>query len=162
MDQIDEPNPISLEDLEAQVGRTVAQSRWRVIDQAMIDRFADLINDHQYIHVDPERARGTPYGTTVAHGFLSLSIFGGLSGEVSPRLVGRQMSINYGFDRIRFVAPVRQGSKVRATLKLHSVERRDSAAVDIVYDGTLEVDGEDRPAVAALWLVRCYLGDGAP
>lgn len=162
MNQIDEPNPISLEDLEAQVGGTVAQSRWRVIDQAMIDQFADLINDHQFIHVDPDRARDTPYGTTVAHGFLTLSIFGGLAGEVSPRLAGRQMSINYGFDRIRFVAPVRQGSKVRATLKLRSVSHRDPDAVDIVYDGTLEVEGEDKPAIVALWLLRCYLGDGAP
>jgi len=157
MDDIEELAPIAVDDLAEKVGETVAQSRWRVIDQAMIDSFADLINDHQFIHVDPVKAKQTPYGSTVAHGFLSLSIFGGLAAEVAPRLAGRAMSINYGFDRIRFVAPVREGRKVRTTLVLNRLDHRDDT-VDIVYDGTLEVEGEDRPAVAAVWLVRCYIG----
>jgi acyl dehydratase len=137
----------------------VAVSRWREIDQAMIDQFADLINDHQFIHVDPERARQTPFGSTVAHGFLSLSMFGGLAAEVAPRLEGRRMSVNYGFDRLRFVAPVRAGRKVRAVLTLAKVDRRDEKTVEILYDATLEVDDESKPAIAAQWLVRSYFGD---
>lgn len=151
-----EPRPVSFEALAARIGETVATSRWRVVDQAMIDLFADLINDHQYIHVDPARAALTPYGSTVAHGFLSLSVFGGLAAEVAPRLEGQAMSVNYGFDRIRFAAPVRAGRKVRATLVPREVEKLDGGAVSILYEATLEVEDESRPAVAALWRVRIY------
>ncbi len=152
------PEPIDLDTLAARAGTVVGTSRWRVIDQAMIDEFADLIGDHQYIHVDPERARQTPYGTTVAHGFLSLSILGGLAGEVMPRIAGSVMGVNYGFDRVRFVAPVRSGRKVRAILTLKEQDRVDPTTVSLLFEAILEVEDEDKPAIVALWLVRSYLG----
>jgi acyl dehydratase len=156
---VPEPDPVTYDVLAARIGESVAVSRWRTIDQPMIDLFADLTNDHQFIHVDPERARATPFGGTVAHGFLTLSIFGGLAAEVAPRLAGGRMGINYGFDRVRFVTPVRSGAKVRAQLRLEAIEKRDPSSVDIRYDGRLDVEGEDRPAIAAQWLVRIYLDE---
>ena len=149
--------PSDVATLRERIGTIVGRSRWRVIDQAMIDQFADLICDHQYIHVDPERAKTTPYGTTVAHGFLSLSILGGLAGEVAPRVTGTVMGVNYGFDRVRFVAPVRSGHEVRATLVLKEVEQPDEKTVAILYKATLEVDDEEKPAIVAFWRVRAYL-----
>jgi acyl dehydratase len=155
------PEPIAIDTLAAKAGTVVGTSRWRVIDQAMIDAFADLICDHQYIHVDPERAKETPYGTTVAHGFLSLSILGGLAGEVMPRIAGSVMGVNYGFDRVRFVAPVRSGRKVRAILTLKELEQTDSTVVSLLFEVILEVDDEEKPAVAAIWRVRSYLSGPA-
>ncbi len=159
MDTQARPEPVDIETLAAKAGSVVGTSRWRVVDQPMIDQFADLISDHQYIHVDPERAKDTPYGTTVAHGFLTLSVMGGLAGEVIPRLAGTEMSINYGFDRVRFVAPVRSGRKVRAVVVLKQVEKLDSTAVSMAYEVTLEVEDEQKPAVIAHWLVRAYFGE---
>jgi len=159
MDTPARPEPVDVETLAAKTGSIVGTSRWQVIDQPMIDQFADLISDHQFIHVDPERAKATPYGTTVAHGFLTLSVMGGLAGEVIPRLAGTAMSINYGFDRIRFVAPVRSGRKVRAVVVLKQVEQLDSTAVSMAYEVTLEVEDEQKPAVVAQWLVRAYFGE---
>jgi len=157
MEDILKAEPTDVGSLQQMVGSVVGRSRWRVIDQAMIDEFADLICDHQYIHVDPQRAKETPYGSTVAHGFLNLSILGGLAGEVSPRVEGSVMGINYGFDRVRFVAPVRSGRKVRAHLVLKEVDLVDATTVGLTYETTLEVEDETKPAVVATWRVRSYL-----
>ena len=150
---------VSLSELLAMAGSFSRQSDWKRIDQAMIDEFADLIDDHQFIHVDPERARRTPFGGTVAHGFLSLSIMGGLAGALVPALDSQTMSINYGFDRIRFVAPVPEGSRVRADVSLIDANVNDQAYVDLAYACALQVEGEDKPAIAAEWLVRLYFSD---
>jgi acyl dehydratase len=157
MDTVLKYEPCDVARLRERIGTIVGRSRWRIIDQEMINQFADLICDHQYIHVDPDRAKTTPYGTTVAHGFLTLSILGGLAGEVAPRVTGTVMGVNYGFDRVRFVAPVRSGHEVRATLVLKEVEQPDEKTVAILYEATLEVDDEEKPAVVALWRVRAYL-----
>ncbi|MEJ8571376.1 MaoC family dehydratase [Microbaculum marinum] len=151
------PEKLTVDAVNALVGQPLAPSRWRVIDQAMIDDFADLINDHQYIHVDPVRARASPFGGTVAHGFLSLSIFGGLAAEIAPKLENGQMSVNYGFDRIRFAAPVREGAEVRTVLTLKAVEAQGSGVVNLLYDAVLEIRGEGKPAIVAEWRVRHYL-----
>ncbi len=150
---------VTLAELLAMAGAFSRQSDWTVIDQAMIDEFADMIDDHQFIHVDPERARQTPFGGTVAHGFLSLSVMGGLAGALVPALDNQTMSINYGFDRIRFVAPVRSGGRVRADVSLVDANVNDKGYVALTYACALQVEGEDRPAIAADWLVRLYFSD---
>ena len=160
MDTTSRPEPVDIDTLKAKIGTLVGQSRWRLVDQPMIDQFADLICDHQFIHVDPERAAGTPFGTTVAHGFLTLSLLGGLAGEVMPSIAGTAMGVNYGFDRVRFVAPVRSGRKIRAILTLKEVDSTEPTIADLLYEAVLEVEDEEKPAVVALWRVRAYLSDG--
>lgn len=160
MDTTSRPEPVDIDTLKAKIGTLVGQSRWRLVDQPMIDQFADLICDHQFIHIDPERAAGTPFGTTVAHGFLTLSLMGGLAGEVMPPIAGTAMGVNYGFDRVRFVAPVRSGRKIRATLTLKGIDSPEPTIADLLFETVLEVEDEEKPAVVALWRVRAYLSDG--
>ena len=132
---------------------------WHTVDQEQIDRFADVCLDRSFIHVDPERAaRDSPYGTTVAHGFLTLSLLSHLTasipkGEPNP-FEGSVTAINYGFDRVRWPAPVRAGSRVRARRTLAAAERTGRHGVQLTYRVTVDVDGETKPACAAIWLVR--------
>ncbi len=133
--------------LEAAVGTILGTSEWLAIDQQRIDLFAEATGDRQWIHVDPERAQGGPYGTTIAHGFLILSLVVPLaSGFV--QLTTASMKINYGIDRVRFPAPVAAGSRVRATAKLLAVESM-SAGLRTKQEVTIELDGSERPACVA-------------
>ncbi|MDZ7823136.1 MAG: MaoC family dehydratase [Ahrensia sp.] len=144
---------ITIDDIPAAIGTIVGTSDWREITQAMIDKFADATDDHQWIHCDPERAsKETPFGSTIAHGFLTLSMLSTLTYEALPELEGATMGINYGFDKIRFLAPVRSGAKVRAVFKLLDADIRPSGRVLSTYDVTLEIDGSLKPALTATWL----------
>jgi acyl dehydratase len=141
------------EDLIKLVGQEIGVSGWRTVDQARIDAFAQATDDHQFIHVDPERAkRETPFGGTIAHGFLSLSILSGMAYEVMPTLNGAAMSINYGFDKIRFLAPVRAGKRVRARFTLSEATMRAPKELLIRNATTLEIEDEPKPALIADWL----------
>jgi len=141
------------EDFLKLVGQEIGVSGWITIDQPQIDAFAHATNDHQFIHVDPERARReTPFGGTIAHGFLSLSVLSGLAYEVMPTLNGAAMSINYGFDKIRFLTPVRAGKRVRARFTLSEAVMRAPKELLIRNATTLEIEGEPRPALVADWL----------
>lgn len=145
--------PISLEKLKASAGTEVGVSPWRTVSQAIIDGFADATDDHQFIHVDPERAaRETPFGGTIAHGFLVLSLLSAMTYETLPRLQGEGAGINYGFDRIRFVTPVKAGARVRARFFLAEVNVRPSGVVQMSYDVTIEVENTVKPALTARWL----------
>jgi acyl dehydratase len=155
---VEYPGPrLSIAGFEALVGSRAGASRWLAVDQATIDTFADLTGDHQFIHVDPERARATPFGTTIAHGFLTLSLMGGLATEIMPQLAGARLSINYGFDRLRFVAPVRSGSRVRTVLGLKALDTARPDFIECLYDASLEIEGEAKPAIVADWRTRAYL-----
>ena len=142
-------------DLPSMVGQEVGVSRWITVDQARIDAFARITEDEQFIHVDPERARATPFGGTIAHGFLTLSLASAMAEAVEP-LDGVVMGVNYGFDKLRFLAPVRSGSRVRGRFKLMSAE--DKGSQDGVtrwllkHELTVEIDGGDKPALIAEWL----------
>lgn len=150
--------PVALGDLEGTVGREIGVSSWRTVTQAMIDKFADATDDHQFIHVDPERAaRETPYGGTIAHGFLSLSLLSTLAFETIPPLEGSSMGINYGFDRVRFMAPVRTGSRVRGRFALAGLNIRPSGWIEIAYDATIEIENSKKPALEARWLTLAVL-----
>lgn len=145
--------PVKLDALLAAVGTEIGTSSWRVVTQEMIDRFAEATDDRQFIHVDPVRAAETPYGGTIAHGFLLLSLLSTLAYEAIPPLEGATIGVNQGFDSVRFQTPVRSGRRVRARFTLAYVKNRPSGWIETKYDVTLEVEGAPKPALTARWLV---------
>lgn len=146
------PPRIHLKDVPALIGTEVGVSDWIVVDQAMIDKFADATLDHQFIHVDPERAKDTPFGTTIAHGFLSLSLLSAMNLSGAPQIIEQQMGINYGFEKIRLMSPVKSGSRVRGRFKIEDARFRGANMLMITYDVTVEIEGETKPALTAMWL----------
>lgn len=145
--------PLNLDQLRLAVGSEIGLSHWRVVSQDMINRFADATDDHQFIHVDVERAKAqAPFGGTIAHGFLTVSLLSTLAFEALPSLVGATMGINYGFDKLRFMTPVKAGSSVRARFVLAAADIRKSGRVLSTYEVTLEIEGNLMPALKATWL----------
>ena len=145
--------PVPLATIRAAVGTEVGVSDWRVVSQAMIDQFAEATDDRQFIHVDPVRAaKETPFGGTIAHGFLTLSLLSTLAYEALHPLENAELSVNQGFDRIRFVAPVRSGARVRARFMLTKGHPRPSGWVEFVYDVTMELENSAKPALTVTWL----------
>jgi acyl dehydratase len=152
--------PLPLDKLEDAVGTEIGVSEWRVVSQEMIDKFADATDDHQFIHVDPERARNeTSFGGTIAHGFLTLSLLSTLAYEVLPPVEGATMGINYGFDKIRFAQPVKSGARIRARFILAKVKIRPSGFVESAYDVTMEIENSAKPAFVARWLTVAVLNN---
>jgi acyl dehydratase len=141
-------------ELQRQIGSALC-SEWLLIDQAMIDRFADATLDHQFIHVNSERAAASPFGGTIAHGFLTLSLLSHLR-ELTPDLdfSGIRMGVNYGFDKVRFISPVRSGSRVRACWTPASIEEKAPGTYQLVEQVEVEIERESRPALAATWITR--------
>ncbi len=148
---------IAASELAGHVG-DVFVSHWFDVDQARIDAFATVTEDDQFIHVDPEQAKATPFGGTVAHGFLTLSLLSPMAYSVLPKLEGAAMGVNYGFDRVRFLHPVRSGSKVRARFTLVSVTQRSEREWQLTYDVSVEIEGAHKPALAATWLTMQVVG----
>jgi acyl dehydratase len=143
----------SVADLERARGQRVGESAWRTVTQALVDEFAQVIDDHQWIHVDPERAkRESPLGTTIAHGFLTLSLLSSLIAEVVSMQHAR-FGLNYGFERVRFVAPVPVGSEIRGTFAIEDVRPVDGGA-QITWRAEVEIRHALKPALSALWLTR--------
>ena len=140
--------------LAARIGTVVGRSDWIEVTQATIDAFAAATGDGQFIHTDPDRARAGPFGTTVAHGFLTLSLLSAMLDQAGPPVPGAAASVNYGFDRVRFVAPVPAGARVRGVFTLSAVTPRGADAVDTAFDVTVEIEGHDRPALVAVWINR--------
>jgi acyl dehydratase len=139
------------------VGKEIGVSSWHLVDQARIDVYADVIEDHQFIHVDPERAKKeTAFGTTVAHGFLTMSLLSIMSYEVMPVIEGTTMGVNYGFDRLRFMSPVRAGSRVRGRFTLLEATLRKPKELQSRTNVTVEIEGEAKPALVANWLGLIY------
>jgi acyl dehydratase len=148
--------PIDMPRLESLVGTEVGVGEWMEVTQDRVDAFADVTDDHQWIHEAGEAADNGPFGGPIAHGFLTLSLFTPLTSSVVDSLgKGAAMAINYGFDRVRFVSPVRVGSRIRARVKLLEATPIDKG-VQLKNEITLEIDGMDRPAVVAEHLVRYY------
>lgn len=147
--------PLTLAQLRGKVGVRFT-SPWIVVDQAKINAFADISDDHQFIHVDPERAAATPYGTTIAHGFLTLSMLSTLAYQSHPALERVHMSVNYGFDRIRFLGAVPAGARLRAAFTLADLEERRPGEITFHWDVEMQVEGADKPVLAARWVTRRY------
>jgi acyl dehydratase len=146
--------PISLEAYQSLVGLELGVSSWHLIDQSRIKAFADVIEDHQFIHVDPERAKQTPFGTTVAHGFLTMSLLSTMSYEVMPIIEGTTMGVNYGFDKLRFLSPVRAGSRIRGRFTLAEARLRKQRELQSRTNVTVEIEGEEKPV--ADWVGLIY------
>ena len=144
-------------ELQGLIGQEVGVSRWFVVDQARIDAFADCTEDRQFIHVDPQAARATPFGGTIAHGFLTLSLASAMSYDAVRPLDGVVMGVNYGFDKLRFLTPVRAGRRVRGRFKLLSAEDKGGGRWLLKHELTVEIDGEDKPALVAEWLAMQML-----
>jgi len=142
----------SIEDIRSRVGDVVGVSSWLTVDQARIDAFADATEDHQFIHVDPEAATKAGFGGTIAHGFLSLSLLSRMAAEAMLIPEGLKMAVNYGFGRVRFIMPVRSGKRVRGRFVLDSVEEKAPGQFLLGHKVTVEIEGEDKPALVADWL----------
>ena len=140
-----------------QVGQVIGTSDWLVIDQERIDRFADIIEDHLFIHVDPEQARDTPFGGTIAHGFLTLSLMTAFMARADlPEPADRSYAVNYGSNRVRFLAPVRSGSRVRAQFRLLGFEERKPGEWLDTREITVEIEGGTQPALICEWMMVHY------
>lgn len=149
---------IGLEELQGLVGSALGTSPWLLIDQQRVDRFADVTEDHQFVHVDPIAASHTPFGGTIAHGLLTLSLIVHLCLDFVPKLAGTRLLVNYGFDKVRFPAPVRVGKRIRASATLAEVAERKPRQILITLDVSIEVEGEAKPAATAEWLSLHVLG----
>ena len=144
-----------LEEIKALAGRDLGPGEWLEITQERVNAFADATDDHQWIHVDPERAKDGPFGTTIAHGYLTLSLIIPLFSRLLE-IKGVRMSINYGLDRVRFPSPVKVGSRIRLAGKVVSVEEVAGNGVQMVLDFPVEVEGSDKPACVARAIYRHY------
>lgn len=140
---------IKAEQLVSLVGKEIGPSSWLEVTQERVDRFADATDDHQFIHTDPARAAETPFGGTIAHGFLTLSLLPALTAEISPDVEDRVMGINYGLDKLRFVQPVRVGSRVRARQELLKAVQRKPGHWMIKSRITVEIEDQEKPALIA-------------
>ena len=141
-------------ELQAAVGEHLGYSDWRVVDQAQVDAFAEATGDRQWIHTDPERARQGPFGATIAHGYLVLSLLPSLMTEVY-RVSGVRMAVNYGLNRVRFPAPVPTGSKIRAGIRLVAAEEIDGG-IHVLNEVTVQREGEPKPCCVAETVSRFY------
>jgi acyl dehydratase len=142
----------SIEEIRDKVGTEIGVSDWILVDQARIDAFAAATEDPQFIHIDPEAAAKTPFGGTIAHGFLTLSLLSRMAADVMLRPDGVKMGVNYGLDRVRFLSPVRSGRRVRGRFTLTSFEEKRPGQYQFLHAVTVEIEGEDKPALLADWI----------
>ena len=147
----------SIEDIKSRVGGEVGVSDWILIDQPRIDAFAEVTEDPQFIHIDPEAAAKTPFGGTIAHGFLTLSLLSRMAADAMLRPENIKMGINYGFEKVRFLAPVRAGKRVRGRFTLQRFEEKRPGQYQFVHEVSVEIEGEDKPALIAEWIGMVFV-----
>ena len=149
---------VSKEELFALKGKDIGTSEWMLIDQDRVNKFAEATGDFQFIHVDPERAKMTPFGGPIAHGFLSLSLLPVLTAQADlPRLDGVKMGVNYGGNKTRFIAPVKVGKRVRGHFTMLDIEEQRPGQFQQTMEFTLEIEGEDKPALMAEWITQFFI-----
>ncbi len=149
---------MTADEMKAAIGKE-SVSEWVDVTQDMIDKFADATGDHQFIHIDPERAKMTPFGTTIAHGFLTLSLLPQLAMKTpdAPRLDGVKMGVNYGGNKVRFLAPVPSNSRVRGRSKITEFEEKRPGQYQYTTETTVEIEGSDKPAMVAEWITQVFV-----
>ena len=146
------------QELQAKAGEVIGVSDWVEVSQERINQFADATGDHQFIHIDEERARQTPFGGTIAHGFLTLSLIPVLGAKTQgARVEGVKMGVNYGGNKVRFLTPVRSGKRVRGRFKLLKFTERKPGVWEQVQEYTLEIEGDEKPALIAEWIALIYV-----
>lgn len=150
---------VTTDQITSFIGKEMGASEWFAIDQARINAFADATLDHQFIHVDPDKAKFTPFGTTIAHGFLSLSLLPHFQSSMSELIVpaGLKMGMNYGFDKIRFLAPVKVNSRVRGVAKLKDAVEKNPGQWLFTLEFSVEIEGESKPALISDWLLMYFV-----
>ncbi|MBA2636469.1 MAG: MaoC family dehydratase [Sphingomonas sp.] len=147
---------VPLDEIRARVGEEIGTSDWTIVDQARIEAFADATDDRQFIHLDPDLAAQTPFGGTIAHGFLSLSLLSRMAAEAMLVPDSVTMAVNYGFERVRFLAPVRSGKRIRGRFTLQSVEQKAPGQILLRHLVTVDIEDEDKPALSAQWLTLLF------
>ena len=151
---------LTFEDLKEKLGLEVGVSKWFTIDQARVDKFADLTEDWQYVHVDPDAAKKTPFNGTIAHGFLTVSLLSAMYYDAVPMIEGSKLGVNYGFDKLRFLSPVKVGSKVRGRFELSDIREVRPFEISTTWRVEVEIEDFDKPALVAQWIGRQYLSKG--
>ncbi|GAA1754567.1 MaoC family dehydratase [Kocuria aegyptia] len=146
---------VAFDEVKSLIGKSLGHSAWREITQDQVNTFADATDDHQWIHVDPERAAEGPFGAPIAHGFLTLSLLIPMWSELFD-VTGVRTKVNYGLDKVRFTSPVKVGSRIRMTVTITDVQEVKGNGLHLVADGIIEIEGEERPAVVATFLNRFY------
>ena len=142
----------TIDEIRGRTGQEIGVSSWLTIDQERISAFADATEDRQFIHTEPETAAQTPFGGTIAHGFLSLSMLSRMAAEAMLIPDSVKMAVNYGLDRVRFIAPVRSGKRIRGRFRLDSVDEKAPGQLLLRHTVTVEIEGEEKPALTAEWL----------
>ena len=148
---------VAVADIKNYIGKELGRSEWLTIDQERINQFAECTGDHQFIHVDPEKAKLTPFGSTIAHGFLSLSLVPMLMEKIMIMPEGLKMAVNYGLDSVRFIQPVKVDSRVRLAAKVLDITEKRPGQWLIKIEATLEIEGQDKPAYIAESLSLCFV-----
>jgi acyl dehydratase len=143
----------SLSTVDLHVGHELGVSEWMLVEQRRIDAFAECTGDDQWIHVDPDRAAASPFGTTIAHGYLTLATLAPSAFEVYVKPAGITQVVNYGLDKVRFIAPVKSGSRIRTRIKLVAAERKDGGRLLLTTENTVEIEGSHKPALVANALI---------
>jgi len=142
---------------EEYIGREIAPTDWLAIDQSRINKFADCTLDHQFIHVDPEAAKHSPFGSTIAHGFLTLSMLSYFAEQLQVAMDGVKMGVNYGLDKVRFINPVKVDQRIRASARVVDIQEKKPGQFQLKLEITVEIDGEGKPAMIAEWLVMQFV-----
>ncbi len=148
---------MQIKDLQDKVGETIGTSDWIMVAQDRINQFAEATEDHQFIHVNPELAKATPFGQTIAHGFLTLSLLAPMLGTAIHEKPQVQMSVNYGFDKVRFLTPVKSGKRIRGHLKLLGLVEKRPGQWQQTLEVTVEIEGEEKPALIAEWITMHFV-----
>ncbi len=145
-------------ELKNKVGEKVGASEWFNVDQSMIDQFAHLTQDHFFIHVDPKRVvKETPLNSTIAHGFLSVSMLSAMSYSCVPGIIDAHFGLNYGFNRMRFVSPVPVNSRIRGHFTLKKIDKKETGEITMVYDVFVELENQEKPVIVAEWIIKAYV-----
>ena len=148
---------MTLDEVRSFTGKEIGVSDWFKLDQDKINQFADLTEDHMFLHVDPEAAQATPFGSTIAHGLLTLSMMPVMAYQAMPGVSGTKMGVNYGYNKVRFMAPVKSGKRIRGHFAVAGIEDKSDGRRQITHDVTIEIEGESKPALVAEWITMVWM-----
>jgi acyl dehydratase len=148
---------MTLDEVRSFTGKEIGVSDWFKLDQNKINQFADLTEDHMFLHVNPEAATATPFGGTIAHGLLTLSMMPVMAYQAMPGVSGTKMGVNYGYNKIRFMAPVKSGKRIRGHFVVQSIEDKSDGRRQITHEVTIEIEGESKPALVAEWITMVWM-----
>lgn len=148
---------MTLDEVRSHTGKEIGVSDWFLLDQDKINAFADLTEDHMFLHVNPEAAKMSPFGGTIAHGLLTLSMMPVMAYQAMPGVSGTKMGVNYGYNKVRFMAPVKSGKRIRGKFTVKGVEEQTGGRMQITHDVTIEIEGEPKPALAAEWITMVWM-----